>query len=252
MKIILLILLCLSLNTTSTAYAAQENHFAQITQSGVYLYKNTTGEKLFELPESYFVSVISERDDYYAVVYNNIHGYVRRTDIRFISEVPKTPYLTSSTFRVFSSEGCYIYKLPSSRSSRLTRVDLYSSLPYIGVIEGEELVPGRGNEWYYTMTTTSSGEIIYGYIYSGLCDNFSSYTLNTEKVTYIEKVSMQSTEERQEGQSSFFAILIGVLTLSALILYLLYLPFAITKRTRRKYATYEHTKPSIFFDDLEI
>ena len=250
MRIIILLLLILTQCSVSSAYAAQESHFAQITQSGTYLYKNLSNELICELPESYFVSVISQSNEYYYVEYLGIKGYVRQDNVTFVSETPKEPYLTSSKFRVFSTDGCILRKLPTSRSSILTRVELYSSLTYIGEIQGEELVVGRGTKWYYTTFTTKDGEILYGYIYSGLCDGLDTYPLNTEKVTYIDKISFSEEYVSDTPKSSFNTLVILILVLSCVALYMLYLPFRIKKSTRRKYSKYENTTPNIFYDDM--
>lgn len=246
----LLYVINFALITPSSCYAAQtETHFAQVLQSGVYLYKNTNGEKLFELPSTYFVKVTAESDEYYSCFYDNISGWVKKSEVAFIEGVPTTPYLTNSTFRVLASEACSIRKLPTSQSSIIGKSPLYKYVKYIGSIEGEEMVEGLGTTWYYTTTTTSK-EIIYGYIYAGLCDGYEGYPKNDEKHIYVDPIALTTTISSPSGGKSFILLIVGVSIPALLLVYMMYKPYKVARKARKKHSVY-HTISKLY-DDNEI
>ncbi len=249
MKYFILILLFV-INTTSstTCYASNKEHYARILTEGTYLYKNTNGEQIFELPKTYFVKVVAESGEYYSCTYDGIKGWVKKSDVAIVEGTPIAPYL-DETFRIYSSEACNIYKLPTSRSSIVGKGPLYKHIKYLGKIEGEELISGRGKTWYYT-TITDNKEIIYGYVYAGLCDDFESYPLNDEVLKIADQVSLDISEPDLSTKNNFVLLIIAVSIPSVLLVYMMYKPYSLARKTRKKHTVYHPI--SKLYDDKEL
>ena len=225
-KIIYFTLLLIVASTCSKinnhAYAEQ-NHFAQIVQSDTYIYKNTNKEKLFLLPKSYFVTLLDESQDMYKINYNGIIGYVEKNRVSCVLNSPQNLY-PKRQLRIFSSDGCIIYKLPTTNSSVLGTAPLKTYIDFYGSMYGEEYVEGRGSDWYY-ISYTINGEKIYGYVYGGYCDNITKLLENTESVTYIENINFSNNSKISTATPTQISITTALVSLSCLVvLLMLFLP----------------------------
>ncbi len=110
--VLALFLFCLPIRTA----AAQETAaYARITQPNVYFYENADENSgLFILPETYFVKVTGETQEYYAAEYLSdtpgrtpLRGYCRKADVELVDYIPETPFLvydTQVTFRSSSDD----------------------------------------------------------------------------------------------------------------------------------------------------
>lgn len=164
---------------------AETSHFAQIKNSNTFLYKSAELDNNFNkwcyLEKSYFVKVISDyNENYYKVEYNGINGYVKKTDVCLVNEIPKTPYPNSVTFKTGNSN-CYLRDLPQVKSAinnTICVIPANTKLEYLGKIIGEEAVDFSGSVWYLT---NYNGNI--GYIYSGYTNSITEVKPNTEIVT---------------------------------------------------------------------
>lgn len=97
------------------AYAEDTDLYARITQPNVYFYeKADENSGLFILPETYFIKITGESQDYYAAEYLSetpgrtpIYGFCRKTDVELVDYIPETPFLvydTEVTFRTSSDD----------------------------------------------------------------------------------------------------------------------------------------------------
>lgn len=206
-------------------------YYAQVTNANTYLYSfaqmSTDDNALFELPQSYFVLLISNyNDDFYKAQYRDLVGFVLKDEVSPVAETPESPYLTNITFRIYSSDGKSVYSAPTSKNSTVsTTAELLSSINYYGTISGEELVDGRGTTWFYCKANEK-----FGYVYAGYCDKLSAIQQNTESVTLIsnpfEDDDNSYLYNLVEMTSGVKLLVLFLLIVPALVLvYLLFKPF---------------------------
>lgn len=171
---------------------AQNVAYAQILHNGCYLYRtpvdNTNTNNLyFMLENSYFVELLSDYDkEFYKAKYLDVIGYVKKSQVQCVQGIPKTPFLSTISFRVYNNISRGLYDKPYINSNNPTLkiyLPLYcEDLIYYGKIYGESAVEERTNIWYYCKYTVT-GEC--GYVYSDACDKMSTIITNSEKLPYI-------------------------------------------------------------------
>ena len=236
--ILLVVLLSPFLNfSPPTTYASSLTTYtyARAETSGVYLYKSASSldssNILFEIPETYFVGLLSNYDSkFYKVMYRDLTGFVLKSSVTPVKETPETPYLENVTFRVFSPGGTELVANPTSKSPTvITTVEQNTTLNYYGKSVGQENISGRGSTWYFGTTTTGER----GYIYKGLTDQLSHIPINSERTTAISSPFGDSNDylynlvDISLG-SKILIILLTTLPVGLLI-YLLLKPYKIEK-----------------------
>lgn len=208
--------------------------YARAETSGTYIYKSPTttdpSNILFEIPETYFVGLISNYNtNFYKVMYRDQTGFVQKSSVTAVKETPATPYLENITFRVFVPGGAELVANPTSKSPTvITTVEQNTTLKYYGKTFGQESISGRGSTWYFCQTPT--GE--WGYIYKGLTDQLSHIALNTERTTAASPFEDSGDYlYNLIDLSSGYKILIILLTTLpiGLLIYLLQKPYKIEK-----------------------
>ena len=250
----------------NTYAATSRTYFARIKYSNAYLYKTATQNSssdniYFNLPQSYFVEVISKPSaDFFEAKYLDQVGFVKKSDIEFVSGTPVNPYADKVSFRVFAQNGLNLRSTPFESegiSNRITTIPfLETNLRYIGQIEGEEAISNRGNVWYYC-NYYRLDEVLTGYVYAGYCDMLSSIPQNTEQLSVIEEPSFEKLVENQSSTSDLdntinklpqktqIIIIIAVSLPALLILYLLFKPaklIASSKATKKSSDTKKKRK----------
>lgn len=180
---------------------AQSSYYARIVTQTAYLYKapELTPDNtniLFSLPTTYFVKVLEkEINDYYKVEYMDKIGYVKSTDIRFVSGTPQKAYANKMSFRSFANGGLSLRTTPYSVGGGVNLITtipfLETNLLFYGESKGEEAIPYKGDTWYYCKYY-SSDSVYEGYVYSIYCDMLSELTPNLETMEYIEAPSFES------------------------------------------------------------
>ena len=209
--------------------------YARAETSGVYLYKSAQGTDqsniLFEIPESYFVGLLSDYNNlFYKVMYLDLTGFVLKSSVTPVKETPETPYLEGITFRVYTPGGTEMVANPTSKSPTvITTVEQNTIIKYYGKSIGQENISGRGSTWYFG--TTPTGES--GYIYKGLTDQLSHIPLNTEQTTPLSTPFGESNDYLYNlvNISLLSKILIILFTTLPvlLLIYLLLKPYKIEK-----------------------
>ncbi len=207
-----------------------DTYYARIMYDDVYLYKSPIdvdeySNIYFSLPRTYFVELLeSSNSEFYKVNYLSFTGYVKKEFVQTIVGKPITPYLENQNFRVYSELSRDMRTEPSTisgSSSQVVYIPLYSrNLTYYGSIEGEQLVDGRTNIWYYCKYTADQD--YYGYVYSDFCDEFSldEIPLNYEEVSYTSEPNFDSDNGNQTSipiENKTTAIVIAILTIPAII-----------------------------------
>ena len=189
-KILLIFLLTLSVITffspKTSHVIAKTPQYAQIKNSNTYLYKSaeltSTKNKWCLIENSYFVKIINNyNSEFYKVEYNGISGFVKKSEINLVNEIPKTPYPNLTTFNT-NQTNCYLRSSPQiteiTNNVLLTIPKNTQNLKYIGKIIGEEAIDYKGSIWYLTEYNGT-----YGYIYSAYTNSISPINLNVENVT---------------------------------------------------------------------
>lgn len=219
--------------------------YARVENSSTYFYsfpqRNISDNALFVIPESYFVLLLSNFNDYfYKAQYRDLVGYVLKDEVSPVAETPENPFLENFTFWVFSSDGRNVYSTPSSINGTVTtRVDLHQQANFYGAISGEEMVSERGTTWYYCNVNDT-----FGYLYEGLCDTSSTVSLNTEVVTYVSNPFEDDDSylyNLVEMTSGLKILVLFLLIFPALFLiYLLFKPFKLEQKSS---SIKKHSKP---------
>ena len=200
---------------------AENYYYAKIMDDSVYLYSqpiDDSGYYLFSIPESYFVLLLDEEnDDFYYAKYDDVYGYVKKSEVVAMNGTPSSPF-ASSQFRIFALEGMGMYSSPYFLDeNNLTNIPyLTDDLVYYGEIEGQA-IPDKSNIWYYC---DYRGEK--GYVYSVFCDSLE-INLNNEYFDVIESPFFEDTTAPLSSVAMTF-IIIGVSLPCIVVIYLLIKP----------------------------
>lgn len=216
-----------SINPIVYALDSSPAYYARIMFEQVYLYKtnqndNSISNIYFELPKTYFVLLTGEVGDFYKAKYLNFTGYVKKDSVQATSSTPANPFLNNISFRVYANLSENLWSQPSVSSNLITAIPhLNKNLEYYGKIQGESLIDGRTNIWYYCKYNNE-----YGYVYSDFCDEFTPYTSNTETVNYISNptfnIAPQPTNTIPQN-SNAVGIVVLILAVPAIIFVLMLL-----------------------------
>lgn len=169
-------------NENSKIYALDEHEFyAQVQNTNIYLYESIQGKPMFEIPETFYVKLLSSENNFYKCHYNGVVGFVLKSEVQCVAYPPDTPYLNYISFRNYGTQSSELRTEPSRMGgikTLVTELPLYeSNFCYYGKLSGEEVVPNRGDVWYYC-SYTKNNQTNYGYIYAGLVDMMTQYSLN--------------------------------------------------------------------------
>lgn len=216
--------------------------YAQITSSNTYFYTSTSSTSpsnaYFILPQSYCVLLLSNiNESFYKAQYRDMVGYVLKSSVVPIKEVPTTPYLENISFRVYSSDGINMFASPLNTSSGkiIEQVSTLEFLDYYGEIEGDEFISNRGLTWVYAKNNKTQNK---GYFYKGLCDNFSFIPKNTQTLTPLSSTPFENNDNTYlysliSLSPPLKALLITLVCLPALvIIYLLFKPLKNTSSSK--------------------
>ena len=176
----------------------------------------------FELPKTYFVELLSKSGNFYEAKYIDFIGYVKKDCVQAVASTPINPYLKNITFRVYSELSQNIWSSPTTQegSNILTQMPhLTKNISYIGKINGECLIEGRTNVWFYCKYTKANLDY-YGYVYSDFCDETTQINNNMEEVTYINNPTFEAYIEATNTipkNSNTIGVIVGILSIPALI-----------------------------------
>lgn len=180
---------------TSEVNANSTNGYAVVKNNNSYFYRYTldnpaVNNKYFLLEKSYFVKVLENSDEiFYKAEYNGIKGYVKKSDVEIVEEIPENPFLNEISFDIYSGSSVEIRTEPSTENgigSIITTLPSgFKNLNYYGKLTGEESIKGLGNIWIYCSYLTSEEKEIFGYVYSPLTVNLSPINENGENLTPV-------------------------------------------------------------------
>jgi hypothetical protein len=233
-----IILLLFITTTPTTPCFADQCYYAQIINPNTYLYRDYDKTAIFELPQTYFVYISGYQKGCYTASYNGIKGYVKSSEVKVVKEIPKNPYLNTSTFRLFASDYNTLKTRPLSLAQDITTLPINTPINYIGKINGTELISGRGNTWYYCSYFIDRQYT--GYVYAGLCDSLN-IVYNTEVVSYISNPYSSPSLEYIEYLNSPLGkklVIIPIILISIIFFSLMFVPYFIKKRKTKPSSIY--------------
>lgn len=220
------------------AHASQSTSiYAKIENDGVFIYSNPklgNDNKLFELPNSYFVRLIENAgEDFYYCAYKDVYGYVQKSDVTAMKGKPINPFVEAS-FRVYAPEGLGLYSLPqlSEQYKKATIPYLTDTLTYYGIIIGQEAIPDKTKNWIYCKYSFETNA--YGYVYSVFCDKLPHITTNTERFEVIEVPFKPTTKGAKELTSVAMGFIIVGVSLPCLVVLFLLVKPSMQKSTSTK------------------
>jgi len=183
------IFLNFNINNNQVIYAQSQNCWARITNAYTLLYKTTINNSSFNnvyciLENTYFVEILKEEDTHYFVNYNNLNGYVKKTDVTKVSATPEVPFPTGIKMKI-RNNNCNLRTSPTVTSNINNIATIVpantTNITYYGRIYGDEVIDFEGNTWYFVNYLG-----INGYIYSEYFDEISPVEVNTEKINLIK------------------------------------------------------------------
>lgn len=210
-------------NSNATS-RAERKYFAKIEQEDIYFYSepiDSSDYQLFSIPESYFVLLLNdENQDFYYAQYDDIFGYVKKSEVVAMEGTPSMPYPTLY-FRIFALNGMNMYSQPYLQDQYEMAYIPYltESVVFYGYAYGDS-IPDKSNLWYYSKLSNDT----FGYVYSVFCDKLY-ITENNEYFTVVENPNFTASTNPQ-GLSSVAMtfIIIGVSLPCVVVIYLLIKP----------------------------
>ncbi|MBQ7885028.1 MAG: hypothetical protein IJ318_02920 [Clostridia bacterium] len=244
---------CCNLVFHGMAFASM-SYYAHITDTAIYLYSTpsqTDSSKMFELPKTYFVELLSSaNDEFYSARYQDVYGYVLKNQVKPINGAPLVPFLNDINFRIFVPSGAHLRSSPYNNGS----VNLVYSIPfldnnisYYGTAQGEEAISKKGTTWYFCKYYTDNTEYT-GYVYAPLCDCLSTINQNTETVEYLsnEQITFDDTITNTStqpfaglSQTATTVIIVAISLPCLLLIYLLFKPTRMAEQSASTETTQE-------------
>ncbi|MCR5553447.1 MAG: hypothetical protein K6F08_01755 [bacterium] len=172
-------------------YAESNSNYAKV-KSGCLLFKSidstqTSPENvMFEIPESYFVTIISETNaNIFKVKYDNFTGFVDSSFITKTNITPTLPTLKNITFAINSDSATQLRSEPSADSNTnvLTTIPANTqNINYIAKISSSVPTGGTSDVWFFAEYCPESNptSVYYGYVYSERTTNLTPIIANTE------------------------------------------------------------------------
>ena len=192
-------------------------------ETATNLYKlSTTTNELTEIyciiEKSYYVKIINNNGNSYKVNYNGQIGYVKKNDVKLVSNTPNTPF--PSNIKIVIGSDCNLRTSPTTKSTSnnilTTLKKNESNIIFIGRIFADEAIDFGGTTWYYI----KYGEYT-GYIYNKYVKSITPIYENSESFNYyIEPLSANVNPLTNTPSLILVAILLLPVIAILLILYL--------------------------------
>lgn len=205
--------------------------YAKVLTNDCYFCKNPSQDsRMFLLEQSYFVKVLDDKDtQYFFAEYLEFEGYVLKSDVSFVEEYPKMPYLTGITFDIYDLGNVCLRQTPTSvgldSNILCTILPSTKNLTYYGKCTGSEAIEGLGNVWYFCAYQDDFGKLYKGYIYSALTRNLSAITSSVENLTLVSTKNFSPVSALLYLNLSTKNMLIVITTIPTLfVVYLLVYP----------------------------
>lgn len=179
--------------------------------------------EMFAIEPSYFVQLTADfNTTFYRAKYMGVEGFVKKKDVQVTSSNIKKPFLNDIFFRVYLSQSQTIYSSPTSNSSVIKEIPLYTkNVCFIGKINGQTLISERSNEWYYCSYTLD--KTYYGYVYSEGIDQMTKINKNVEECDYVEYADFSTPTNQlsvvpQDSQSYNLVVIFVILAVGVFVI----------------------------------
>lgn len=213
--------ICSLLHMPQTQVFAESKYARAINSTNLYKLtsNNELGNIICIVEKTYFVQIISETEDLFKVNYNGVFGYVKKNDVKEITNTPNTPYPTN--IKLIIGSDCNLRSSPSIKTSTSNIIcslkSEESKIDFIGRIFSEEAIDFGGTTWYYVKY---NGE--YGYIYNKYIKFITPIYENTEQVNFLKNTDNFNINPLTHTPSLILIIILSIPCLA--ILLILYLP----------------------------
>ena len=210
-----------------------KTHYARIEQT-TNIYRTTSSSNTLDNiycigEETYFVEILQEYEDMYKVNYNNITGFVKKEDVKEITNTPSTPYPYNIKLNIGTN--CNLRSTPTTATNTNNVIStIYANTPdivFIGRASGEEAIDFGGNTWYYVYYQNN-----YGYIYNNYVSSITPIYPSIENYTYATNDSNKISNPITHTPSIIIIIILAMPLLGTLLL--LYLPQKIKIKSPNK------------------
>ena len=221
--------------SASAASESGKTYYAKVLSENTHFYSKSGEifEDKFILPNSFFVLLIGEEDEYYQAKYLDLFGYVKKNEVIPMDGTPSNPY-PNNTFRARANGGLEVYSAPRRGATVIGNLDfLQDGILKYGEITGDELISYSTNKWFYC-SFQQNGVTSQGYVFSYYCDHPVSSSENTEYFSEITGTLDFSPELPANGGLSDTVTAIIILSVSLPCLIVLYLLLSPAKRRKVK------------------
>lgn len=176
-----------------------------------------------DLPSTYFVAVIKDNEDGYSLVsYMDVSGYVETAKLNKVDFTPKYKYADVAFTVSNDSQPANLRSEPDS-----TQDNVLAVMPdkgtgkVIGSIQGNQLIAGATNTWYYVRYENEGG-FTYGYVY-GAHVKPVVFDKNSYEREETQTGGIENEQERPTVEMSLpvQVLIIGVLCLPVLFIMLM-------------------------------
>lgn len=261
MKKFLLMIICIMILFNASTYTvyANDNSYAQITSENGYLYRNPTSNPDIsniwcKLEQTYFVEIINDyNDDFYKVNYNSIIGFIKKSEVKEITNTPISPYPSNINIKINSTSGCYLRELPISKTTTSNIIKTIdkgtNNLLFVGYAYGDECIDLKGSLWYLVKHNNDIG-----YIYSDFVENKVTIYPNIEEVSFhIKDYTSSMLNPLSDTSTLITTIIITIPCIFILILLFTAKP-KLNKSKPKKYNIKEIdlTEVTDIYNDLDV
>lgn len=149
----------------------------------------------FCVPESYFVTILSEpSSSVFKVEYKGKIGFVSADTVTVASFIPVVPTLDDVFVDISSASGTQLRSTPSTENSSNILKILQAgtrNLEYVSFIYGEKPFSGNSDVWFYVVFFPEDDPtaVFEGYVYSEKTCNLTSFSQNLENNPEIKNDS---------------------------------------------------------------
>ena len=168
-----LLLLAFHFSLAAAEAAAASTSYAIINASDCYLYRNgsdgdTLTNRLFLLPQTYFVEVVTGSGELYKVKYKDVEGYADAAKLKTVDYIPVSVYPNDVTLHVeILSPSAYVFSRPDQTSPTVYEMPKNTAnVAYYNTCAGSVFL--NSDTWYYCKYALGEDSVVKGYLHSSV------------------------------------------------------------------------------------
>lgn len=222
--VIFISIICLCFDTVSPIPVLAEDQKFANANTGISFYRTTScsdtiSDTICIVEATYYVEILGDMNNCYKAMYNGLNGYVKKNDVRLVSNTPSTPF--PNNIHITLSNNCMLRSSPSTKTSISNVISTISKdntdIIFLGRIFAEETFDFGGTEWYLVRANNDIG-----YIYNQYVKSMTPIYPSVEKANYLSS-SIPSKPNPLSSASSITIIVLLSLPCIAVIV-ILYIP----------------------------